>query len=154
MYQIRKATMNDTDIMHQLINAYADEGKLLHRTYSSIYENLQCFYVAESDGEIVGTASLHILDKELAEIRSLTVSTDHFGNGIGKRLVQVVVDETEMLGVKSLLSLTYQVDFFRKCGFNLIDKSKLPMTKIWKDCKHCSKYANCDENAMIIEIHE
>ncbi|QHT61171.1 N-acetyltransferase [Paenibacillus lycopersici] len=152
MDQIRKATMDDTNRMHQLINAYADEGKLLHRTLSSIYENLQCFYIAEIDGEIVGTVSLHILDKELAEVRSLTVSSECFGNGIGKRLVNAVIEETKTLGVTSLLSLTYQVGFFEKCGFTLIDKRTLPMAKIWKDCVHCSKYSNCDENAMIIHV--
>ncbi|XEC93504.1 N-acetyltransferase [Paenibacillus tarimensis] len=152
MYQIRKATMDDAQFMYELINTYADEGKLLHRTLNAIYENLQCFYVAEDDGEIVGTVSLHILDKELAEIRSLTVSSSRFGAGIGKRLVHAVIDETRSLRVKSLLSLTYQIDFFLKCGFKLIDKSRLPMAKIWKDCTHCSKFSNCDENAMIIEI--
>ncbi|AZN41721.1 N-acetyltransferase [Paenibacillus albus] len=152
MYQIRKATMDDTEVMHELINTYADEGKLLHRTHSSIYENLQCFYIAEINGQIIGTVSLHILDKELAEVRSLTVATDYFGRGIGKRLVREVIHETKKLGVTTLLSLTYQVDFFEKCGFNRIDKSKLPMTKIWKDCMHCSKFSNCDENAMVINV--
>ncbi|WP_240418974.1 N-acetyltransferase [Paenibacillus periandrae] len=151
MYQIRKATMDDTQIMYKLINTYADEGKLLHRTLSSIYENLQCFYIAENNGEVVGTVSLHILDKDLAEIRSLTVSDHHFGIGIGKRLVNIVINESRSLGVKTLLSLTYQVDFFKKCGFTLVDKSKLPMPKIWKDCMHCSKFSNCDENAMVID---
>ncbi|WP_282942560.1 N-acetyltransferase [Paenibacillus sp. RC67] len=152
MFQIRKATMRDTQYMFELINIYADEGKLLHRTLSSIYENLQCFYVAENDGEIVGTASLHILDKELAEVRSLTVSANHFGMGIGKKLVHAVLDEARVLGIQSVLSLTYQVDFFIKCGFHLVDKDKLPMPKIWKDCIHCSKFSNCDENAMIFKI--
>ncbi len=144
--------MSDTNLMYNLINKYADEGKLLHRTLNSIYENLQCFYIAESNGEVIGTVSLHILDKELAEVRSLTVSSNHFGMGIGSELVKVVVDETKKLGVKTLLSLTYQVEFFNKCGFKSIEKSSLPMPKIWRDCLHCSKYSNCDEIAMVIDV--
>jgi amino-acid N-acetyltransferase len=151
MYRIRKPTITDTNEMYKLINAYAVEGKLLHRTLNSIYEYLQCFYVAEINGAIVGTVSLHILDKDLAEVRSLTVSTTHFGKGIGRSLVYAVLDETRMLGVKTLLSLTYQVDFFKKCGFNIVDKSNLPMAKIWKDCMNCSKFSNCDENAMVFD---
>lgn len=151
MYRIRKPTITDTHAMYNLINAYADEGKFLHRTINSIYEYLQCFYVAESNGEIIGTVSLHILDEDLAEVRSLTVSTTHFGKGIGRSLVNAVLDETNKIGVKTLLSLTYQVDFFKKCGFTLVDKSKLPMAKIWKDCMNCSKFSNCDENAMVYD---
>ncbi|CAG7619792.1 N-acetyltransferase [Paenibacillus allorhizosphaerae] len=152
MYQIRKATMQDTEKMYQLIRTYADEGKLLHRTLSSLYEHLQCFFVAEQEGEVVGTVSLHILDKDLAEVRSLTVSSTLFGMGIGKNLVTAVINESKSLGVQTILSLTYQVDFFQKCGFQLVDKKQLPMPKVWKDCVHCSKFSNCDENAMIIHI--
>ncbi len=151
MYLIRKATIDDTSDMFKLINDYAEEGKLLHRTLGSIYEHLQCFYVAECNGAVIGTASLHILDKDLAEIRSLTVSSEFFGKGIGKRLVQTVIRETKTLGVQTLLSLTYQVDFFKKCGFRLVDKKQLPMAKVWKDCMHCSKFSNCDEHAMILD---
>lgn len=152
MFVIRKATMSDTATMYELINKFADEGKLLHRTLKSIYENLQCFYIAEDEGRVIGTASLHILDKDLAEIRSLTVAPDYMGKGIGKQLVLAIVDETKAIEVPTLLSLTYQVDFFYKCGFELIEKEKLPMQKVWKDCMHCPSYNNCDENAMIITV--
>ena len=152
MYHIRKAVMQDTTMMFELIHTYAEEGKLLHRTLSSIYEHLPCFFVAEQEGHVIGTASLHILDKDLAEVRSLTVSSQHFGLGIGKSLVFAVMNETKALGVQTLLSLTYQVDFFKKCGFQLVDKEKLPMPKIWKDCLHCAKFSSCDEHAMTVHV--
>lgn len=152
LFEIRKATMNDTGAMHALINQYADEGKLLHRTIESIYEHLQCFVVATDGGKIVGTASLHILEQDLAEIRSLTVHAEYNGRGIGKRLVETIIAETKALGIHTLLSLTYQEAFFKKCGFKVIDKSDLPMAKVWKDCLSCPKINNCDEIAMTIDI--
>ncbi|WP_127572880.1 N-acetyltransferase [Paenibacillus xylaniclasticus] len=154
MIVIRKPTIKDTPTMYKLINMYADEGRLLHRSITSIYEYLQCFYIAEHDNEIIGTASLHILDQELAEIRSLTVSPDYVGKGIGKMLVNKIKEETETLGIKTLLSLTYQVQFFLRCGFELIDKEELPMQKVWKDCMNCPKFTNCDENAMVIHFEQ
>lgn len=152
MISIRKAVISDTAEMHRLINVYADEGILLHRTLQSIYEHLQCFFVAEINDQIVGTVSLHILDKGLAEVRSLVVSPDHTGKGLGRKLVNVTVQEAKKLEVPQILTLTYQSDFFKKCGFTLIEKEKLPMQKIWKDCFNCPKYNNCDETALIIDV--
>lgn len=149
---IRKANMSDTSAMYELINKFAEEGKLLHRTLKSIYEHIQCFVVAEHEGQVIGTASLHILDTDLAEIRSLTVSPDYMGQGIGKKLVLAIINETKKLEVGTLLSLTYQVEFFQKCGFEQISQDELPMQKVWKDCLHCPSYQNCDENAMIIRV--
>lgn len=152
LFEIRKATMSDTQEMYALINQYADEGKLLHRTMESIYEHLQCFIVAVDGVKIVGTASLHILERDLAEIRSLAVHPEYNGKGIGKRLVKTIVDETKALGIQTLLTLTYQEEFFKKCHFKIIEKSDLPMAKVWKDCMTCPKIDNCDEIAMTIDV--
>jgi len=59
--KIRKAVMSDTDEIYKLISMFVIQGQLLHRTHSSIYEYLQCFFVAEENGKLVGTASLHVL---------------------------------------------------------------------------------------------
>ena len=46
------------------------------------------YTVATLDDQVVGTASLHLLGKDLAEIRSLVVADEANGKGIGKLLVQ------------------------------------------------------------------
>lgn len=148
---IRKAIMSDAEGIYNLIAHYAKEGKLLPRTYTSIYQNLQCFFVAVIDNKVVGISCLHILDRDLAEVRSLAVCNDYLGQGIGKSLVTMVMQETEKLGITKLISLTYQVNFFSKLGFMIVDKNDLPQ-KMWKDCLNCSKLHSCDETAMLINL--
>ncbi|MBY9078743.1 GNAT family N-acetyltransferase [Paenibacillus sp. HN-1] len=81
----------------KLFNMYATQGQLLHCTRQSIYEQLQCFYVAVDDeNRITGVASLHILDRDLAEIRSLVVLPGMELKGIRRLLVEALVKEANM----------------------------------------------------------
>lgn len=148
MIEIRKAKVSDVEEIFDLIQLYAEQGLLLTRTRESLYQNLQAIFVAVKDGKVVGSASLHILDKQLAEIRSLVVSEDQGKLGIGRRLVEKVVEETKKLEIDKLISLTYQVEFFSKCGFEVTVKDTMPQ-KVWIDCIHCPKLHNCDEIAMV-----
>ncbi|WP_423799954.1 N-acetyltransferase [Neobacillus sp. SAB-20_R2A] len=148
---IRKAIMSDTESIYKLLSKYAKEGKLLARTYPSIYENLQSFVVAVLNDEVVGICSLAILDRNLAEVRSLAVSPDYVGKGIGKALVKQIMKETANLEITKLISLTYQIEFFSKLGFNVVDKNELPQ-KMWKDCINCPKLHSCDETAMLLNV--
>jgi amino-acid N-acetyltransferase len=148
---IRKAIMSDTKSIYQLISEYAKEGKLLARTYSSIYENLQSFVVAVLNYEVVGICSLTILDRNLAEVRSLAVDPAYVGKGIGKALVKQIMKETENLEITKLISFTYQIEFFSKLGFERVDKNELPQ-KMWKDCINCPKLHSCDETAMLVNL--
>jgi len=86
----------------------------------------------------------------LAEVRSLAVRRDRIGKGIGRDLVLHCLDEARELGAGRVFVLTYQEGFFRKLGFNPVDKKELPH-KIWTDCLNCIKFPNCDETALLIE---
>lgn len=151
MINIRKAKVSDVDAIYEMILMYAKKGILLPRTRESLYENIQVISVATLDDRVIGTASLHILGKDLAEIRSLVVADEANGKGIGKLLVQKIVEETRLLGIPRLISLTYQIKFFEKCGFQVIAKTEMPQ-KVWKDCINCHKFPDCDEIAMAIDL--
>lgn len=143
--------MEDTEAIYELIGANAELGLLLPRPRLSLYENLQSLRVIEEDERIIGVGGLHILWKDLSEIRSLAIAPDKKGMGLGKELVALLVKESFQLGIPRVLSLTYQVDFFHKCGFKIVQKESLPH-KVWKDCMNCSKFATCDETAMLLEL--
>lgn len=147
---IRQATMNDVDQMLEIINQYAQQGLMLPRTKLSVCEHLQSFIVAYDGQSVIGVAGLHILWEDLAEIRSLAIADSAKGMGVGKRLVLYLVEECKRLGINRALALTYQKDFFEKCGFRVVAKETLPQ-KVWKDCINCSKLPVCDEIAMILE---
>ncbi|MCP3762245.1 N-acetyltransferase [Domibacillus sp. A3M-37] len=150
MIEVRKAVLADVEQVFELVNHYANEGLMLPRTKDSLVLNLQSIFVAEEEGEILGIASLAILGHDLAEIRSLGVKENAKGRGIGKMLVERVVEETKLIGIPKLISLTYQVVFFEKCGFEVIQKTEMPQ-KVWTDCIHCPKFPSCDEIAMAIQ---
>ncbi len=147
---VRHALMGDVDQMLEIINDYAQQGLMLPRTKLSICENLQAFLVAHDGESVVGVAGLHILWEDLAEIRSLAISEKAKGLGVGKQLVLSLTEHSKRLGIKRVLALTYQKEFFTKCGFHVVAKETLPQ-KVWKDCINCSKLPVCDEIAMIRE---
>jgi len=145
---IRNANMGDVKEMHSLLNHYADKGVLLGRSYSSLYDKLRDFKVCvDSDGTLLGVCALNIIWEDLAEIRSLAVREGAQGQKVGQELVRACLEEAEHFDINKVFTLTYQAGFFRKQGFKDIDKSKLPH-KIWSDCLNCTKFPDCDEEAL------
>lgn len=146
----RKATMADIPAIHSLINDYATQGLMLRRPMLMLYESVRDFIVAidEATGQIVGCGGLHILWQDLAEVRSLAVHADYKGKGVGRGVVDYLVEEGRKLGLKRIFALTYQQGFFEKCGFSVVQKETLPQ-KVWKECVYCDKFHVCDEIAMI-----
>src|SRR5690554_5607645 len=151
MVTFRKARMTDVEGLHTLINSYAGQGLMLPRSRSMIYESLREFTVVEDDGEFLGTGGLHIIWEDLAEIRALALSAKGTGRGIGRKLVENLLIEAEELSIPRVFVLTYQREFFEKCGFRLVDKEQMP-PKVWTECINCPKFPNCDEQAMIKEV--
>lgn len=147
----RKPKFFDVIPMQTLINANAEQGLMLPRSRNAIYETLRDFTVAEQDGKIIGVGALHIIWDEMAEVRALAVDPDAKKQGIGRKIVNLLIDEAKTLGVKQVFALTYQPDFFRKCGFTEVPKDDLPH-KVWKECINCPKFPNCDEIAMILNL--
>ncbi len=148
---IRKAHIDDVKAIQQLINQYAEQGQMLPRSLNELYENLRDFAVYEGDGGIEGACALHISWEGLAEVRSLAVRKEKTKRGIGTLLVEYCLKDAQALGAERVFVLTYQEGFFRKLGFEPVDKKELPH-KIWTDCLNCVKFPNCDETSLIIRL--
>ncbi len=148
---VRKAVLKDAKAIFALVESFARKGEMLHRPMTDIYEYIRDFYVYEENGKVVGACALHVCWEGLGEIRSLAVSGEAFGKGVGKDLVSACVDEARHLGADSVFALTYKPAFFEKLGFKSVAKEVLPQ-KIWGDCVKCIKFPNCDENALILEL--
>ena len=149
---IRKAQIKDVKDIQKLLTGYASRGDMLSRSLSELYESLRDFYVCEEDGKLMGTAALHVVWEDLAEVRSVAVAEDVARKGIGSQLVQACIAEARAIGLKRIFCLTYKPDFFGKHGFRLVDKSELPH-KVWSDCIKCVKFPDCDENAMVLDLN-
>ena len=152
---IRDARMGDVKNIYNLLQHFAAQDLLLGRSLSALYDQVRDFKVAvvneeEGFGEerLAGACALHICWEDLAEIRSLAITEEFQGLGIGRQLVEVCWQEAIHFGINRVFTLTYQPDFFRRLGFEDIDKSELPH-KVWSDCIQCSKFPDCNEEALI-----
>jgi len=149
---IRKAVVKEVGEIHTLLSQYADQGLLLPRSLSELYDHLRDFSVIEGvDRNIIAVCALGVSWEDLGEIRSLAVVESHQGKNFGSLLVEKCLEEAASLGLKKIFVLTYVPDFFAKMGFRVIEKSTLPH-KIWADCLKCPKFPDCDETAMLREI--
>ncbi len=151
---IRKALIQDVKPIHKLLGYYADQGLLLPRSLSELYDHLRDHFVVEdrsSQNSIIGVSALGICWEDLAEIRSLAIAKNEQGKGLGSQLVETCLEEARSLGLKRVFTLSYVPGFFSKLGFKEVEKSVLPH-KIWGDCLKCPKFPDCDETAMMIDL--
>lgn len=144
----RKATEEDVETLEQLIAGYAKKGIMLPRSRESLKRQIDTFVVAEVAGEVVGCGSLCKLGSDLVEIRSLGITEGYKGLGIGSKLVDQLSYEAREQNIPKLMALTYEVSFFQKNGFLIVDKEIFP-EKVWTDCVNCPKQNACDEIAVL-----
>ncbi len=147
-----KPTVIDIVKMQELVKEEVESGTILLRTEDEMANTIRSYTVVEVDGEMVGFAALHIHSARLSEIRSLVVSKNFRGKKLGKKLVETCIKEAIDLGLKQILSLTYQKNFFESVGFYEIEKEKIPEHKIWADCIRCKHFPICDEIAMVYDL--
>jgi len=150
---IRKANIKDIKAIHALLHQYGREGQLLPRPLSVLYDHVRDFsvYVDNKDGGVLGCCALQFCWDDLAEIRSLAVHPENVGKGIGSKLVEHALSDAKSFGIQKVFALTYRPSFFKRFGFQQIDRSELPI-KIWADCIVCIKFPDCDEIAMMKQI--
>jgi amino-acid N-acetyltransferase len=114
---IRRARTPDIRAIKALVDTYTDQRVLLAKDTVTLYESVQEFRVAEHAGTVIGCGALHVLWEDLGEIRTLAVSPDHRGHGIGDLLLTELVSGAHELGLRRLFALTFQTRFFARHGF-------------------------------------
>ncbi len=150
-FVVEKATMADVERIHALVTHFADRGEMLHRPVGEIYENLRDFFVARHQGETVACGALHIMWRDLAEVKSLAVAQDRQLHGAGKAIVLACLEEARRLGIPTVFALTYKPAFFEKLGFHIANVGQFPR-KVWNECYRCPKFPTCQEIALSIEL--
>lgn len=144
----RQAKLDDVESLYQLIDEYARKGIMLPRSRAVLERQINDFVVAEADGAIVGCGSLCKLGDELVEIRSLGISDGYKGRGLGSMLVEQLEREARRQSLPRVMALTYEVSFFLKNGYHVVEKEIFP-EKVWTDCVNCAKQHCCDEIAVL-----
>ena len=149
---VTHATVKDASEIFDLINYYSDQGTILPRTLTDIYDNIQKFYILKnkSTGKILGVASLQVCwsgdnGTVLGEIRSVAVDPMHGREGYGRELINHIVKEAKELKLTKLFILTYAPGIFQKYGFIETSIDGIPGRKIWQDCINCPAFPPCSD---------
>lgn len=147
-----KPNVSHIKTMQELVKEEVENGIILLRTEDEMANTIRSYTVVEVDGVMAGFTALHIHSARLSEVRSLVVSKNFRGLKLGKKLVEACIEEGSKLGLKQILSLTYQKPFFESVGFYEIEKEDIPEHKIWADCIRCKHFPKCDEIAMVFDL--
>src|SRR5512145_350871 len=92
---VRKAVMHDIPHILNLINGYAAKGIMLPRTEFEMSEAILDFTVVTSGNELLGCGALHFYSPTMGEIRSLAVHEHAKTHGVGRRVVEALVEEAD-----------------------------------------------------------
>jgi amino-acid N-acetyltransferase len=145
----KKPTLADIPSMQRLVAPEVESGVILARSDDEIATNIRSYTLAMDSGRLVGFCALHIHSPNLAEIRSMIIDSHYRGMNIGSTLVDKVCTEGRGLGLREVLALTYQKQFFERLGFIEIPKESIPEHKIWADCIKCKHFPICNEVSLI-----
>jgi amino-acid N-acetyltransferase len=151
---VRKARVSDAEEMCRMINYYADQQRMLPKSLLQIYENLRDYSVAFEPSvpdRPIGCGALHIYWENLAEIRALAVAPEMTRKGIGRALVEKLLEEARTLEIEQVFCFTYEPAFFSRFGFIQVEHRALPL-KVYNECFHCPKLTKCDELAMVLQL--
>ena len=115
---VRAATLDDVESLNRFIDPFVQQGRLLPRTRDELEDLAQHGFVAIGNDRILGFAALEIYSTKLAELRSLAVSPEFQGLGVGKALVNACIERARQHNVFEVMAITSSEEFFQRCGFD------------------------------------
>jgi len=114
---IRPARTSDVRRIRELVDLYSQRRILLSKATVTLFEDVPDFLVAERGGLVVGCGAMHVIWEDLGELRTLAVAPEVTGSGIGRTLVEALLDRARDLGVARVFCLTFETGFFAAAGF-------------------------------------
>ena len=118
---VRPARATDVKAVRLIIDQYALQRRLLSKDTVKLYEDVQEFFVAESDGEVIGCGALHVLWEDLGEVRTVAVNQEYRRKRVGNQILETITNRAISLGLKRLFCLTFETEFFAQHGFKVIE---------------------------------
>jgi amino-acid N-acetyltransferase len=145
---VRRAKIKDVPQLVKMVNQYAAKGEMLPRPLSQVYNSIRDYVVIEDSEQVVACGALHVVWDNIAEVRTVAVAPDRIGQGLGRKIVEYLIEDAYQLELPRIFTLTYKPAFFEKLGFTRVDKKELPH-KAWQDCLNCPKFPECDEVPLV-----
>lgn len=124
--ELRRALPADVPEIAVLLDAYARRGLVLPRAIDQLYRHVREFHVAVDAEGVAGCGGLRIYSPVLAEVTALAVAERWQGRRVGRRIVERLVEEARLFGVRRVFALTRQEPFFLRLGFRTIELEAIP----------------------------
>jgi amino-acid N-acetyltransferase len=148
---LRTAALEDAFAIHALIVAHQAEGHLLPRELDEIGRHVNRFVVVEEDDRVVACAELAPLSREVGEVRSLVVSRDVRSGGLGRQLIDELMDRSASAGFQKLCAFTHAPSYFVRLGFSIVPHVWVP-EKIVTTCHACPQFRRCGQYAVVYSL--
>lgn len=149
-YRIRRATPADAAAVSRELAAYlASLGEPVDldgrdrdvARWDEQYREPQgvLLLVVAPDGAEVGTAAVRLLAPGLGEIKRMWIRPGHRGRGLGRRLLEVCLDEARRLGcarvrLDTARHMAAALRLYRDAGFTEIpDYNDNPLAQVWME---------------------
>jgi amino-acid N-acetyltransferase len=122
--KVRPARTADIKTIADLCGPLIQSRVLLGKERVELYESVQEFLVAEdASSKVIGCGALHVMWEDLGEVRTLAIAEAHQGKGIGKLILESLLERAKSIGLKRIFCLTFEVEFFSKLGFEPISET-------------------------------
>ena len=117
--KIRRAKSSDLSAVESLLTAS-------ELPTDGVRANFSGFVVADDNGAIAGAIGLEKYGS-VALLRSAVVAPDHRGTGVGRKLVEQLLERAEEAGVDELYLLTTTAEkYFPRFGFTRTSRATVP----------------------------
>lgn len=117
--KIRRAKNSDLSAVESLLAAS-------DLPTDGVRDNFSGFVVADDNGAIAGAIGLEKYGS-VALLRSAVVAPDHRGTGVGRKLVEQLLERAEEAGVDELYLLTTTAEkYFPRFGFTPTTRATVP----------------------------
>ena len=120
--------MSDVTISHAMAGDLDVVEALLEREHLPLdgFRRADTVLIARAGNRIIGSAALELYEQG-ALLRSVAVDAEHRGAGVGSELTRRAVDIARRRGASAVYLLTTTAErFFRRCGFEIIDRADVP----------------------------
>ncbi|TAG04420.1 MAG: amino-acid N-acetyltransferase [Betaproteobacteria bacterium] len=128
---LRPATIDDVGALLSIIEPLERQGILVPRARATFEREIERFFLAEHDGQVVGCAALYPFPEAgKAELACLAVSADYRREGYGERLMKAIEKAAKQQGINTLFVLTTRTaHWFIERGFKPATVADLPEKK-------------------------
>lgn len=112
-----------------------------HSFYNDIGSSFDVFYCLTDEEKVIGSVALKKIDDDTAELKAMYLDSDHRGKGLGRRLMEKILEEAEIRGYRSIV-LDSMSQY--KAALKLYEKTGFKQTERYNDNIYADVFMRLD----------